>query len=508
MMLLMFAAQAQGLGSCPPDAEYIDGQAHLRALSLDLRGEVPDPADYDALVSDEVPEALIDTWLSEDAFTERVVRQHQSLFWNNLSNQLLLGTQTSLTLLDDIYYMPRKSDLTRGDSEFLHCGDFPTTFVGGEIVPVVQPDGSLQEGWVEVTPYWDPSISVRVCAFDANEALVSISGTPCDSRDTFNDPGCGCGPDLRWCRPSATVVDKVILRGFGEDVDRRVRHLIETDAPYTDLLTGDVGFVNGPMVHYFKHQTGVLRLLRFTADPYGPGTLPDLAFSDTDTWVQVDLPEAHAGVLTSPAFLTRFQTNRSRANRFYNDFICQPFQPPVGGIPNLDDPNPSLDLTVREGCKYCHSILEPAAAHWGRWNESGGGYLDTEIYPAFDEECAWCRTSGTSCSQECRDYYLTDPLSPEHDPYVGWLKSYTFLEDRHIVNTEVGPSNLVESTIADGRFQTCVTRRTAEWLLGRELGEQDTPWLDDLTQRFSAGGYQYRKLVRDIVMSDNYRRVR
>ena len=34
----------------------------------------------------------------------------------------------------------------------------------------------LDEGWVWVTPYWDPSTPIKVSAFDARTNLVSETG--------------------------------------------------------------------------------------------------------------------------------------------------------------------------------------------------------------------------------------------------------------------------------------------------------------------------------------------
>ena len=59
----------------------------------------------------------------------------------------------------------------------------------------------------------------------------------------------------------------------------------------------------------------------------------DLRFDESDRWVEIELPEQHAGILTSPAYLLRFQTNRARASRFADAFLCEPFTPPAGGLP-------------------------------------------------------------------------------------------------------------------------------------------------------------------------------
>ncbi len=61
--------------------------------------------------------------------------------------------------------------------------------------------------------------------------------------------------------------------------------------------------------------------------------------------------------------------------------------------------------------------------------------------------------------------------------------------------------------MVDGRLPQCVARRTAEWLLGRELRTEEDPWLDDLTVGFTTSEFRYSELVREIVTSERYRRV-
>jgi hypothetical protein len=64
----------------------------------------------------------------------------------------------------------------------------------------------------------------------------------------------------------------------------------------------------------------------------------------------------------------------------------------------------------------------------------------------------------------------------------------------------------VRDGLADGRFTACATRRTAEWLVGRPLREDEEAWARDLALRFSASDFRYRELVRAIVTSETYRR--
>jgi hypothetical protein len=66
----------------------------------------------------------------------------------------------------------------------------------------------------------------------------------------------------------------------------------------------------------------------------------------------------------------------------------------------------------------------------------------------------------------------------------------------------------VSKAVADGRLPTCVSRRTSEWLLGRQLEEREAHWLDTMAAEFVASGLRFKDLVRAIVTSETYRRVR
>ena len=506
----LLLAPARAADTCPSEAELLDGQALLRSVSLDLRGSVPSPNEANRLTAGETVDDLIDEWLDSDAFAEQVVRHHRALLWPNVSDIRLLSNRQRLVYDSEIrgYWRYLVAPNYRGGP--VHCGDFEATWdEDGRLVTTVDEDGYIREGWTWVTPYWDVENPVRVCAFEAQEAFVSPWGTECDTYDGRYDPNCGCGPDLAWCDTfrlghNGDNPNPPVAAGIVGDLERRVARIITEDRSYLELLTGQTMFMNGPLVHFYRYQTRVPAHIRFNEVPVPPELLPDLEFADADTWVAVEGGPEQSGVLTSTAYLMKFQTRRARANRFFTAFLCQPFQPPDGGLQDLDDPEATLDLTIRDGCKYCHALLEPAGAHWGRWGEYGAGYLDPELYPPYSEDCSWCAESGESCSPACRSFYVTDPLTSEEDPWVGWLQSYEFIEERHESNIENGPAQLVAQTVVDGRLPQCVARTTASWLLGRTPGDAEQDWVDGLAAEFAATGFDYKALVRSIVTDDRY----
>lgn len=515
LLLALTAAWADDpYAECAPDEDLLDGAAWLRALSLDLRGYVPTPDEYAAGVTGDggVDPAVIDGWLASEDFAWQAVRHHRSLLWPNVTDIRLLSNRQRLSYEDGVYYRYLVAPEYRGCPK--SCGDFEARFDSdGDIVMTVDDEGCLQEGWVRVTPYWAPDRTVKVCAFEAQEAEVSPLGTDCATYDGRYDPYCGCGPGLAWCDTfdlghNGGNPNPPVAKAIAGDLEHRVAKVIGDDQSYLELLTGRSMFVNGPLVHFLRYQTRVPAHVRFNEVPVDVDALPDLGFDEADTWVEVPLGEEQSGILTSMAYLMKFQTRRARANRFYNAFLCQPFQPPAGGLVDLDDPKATLDLQQREGCQYCHALLEPAAAHWGRWGEYGTGYVDPVTYPPYSDACAWCASTGASCSAACENYYVIDALAAEQDPYVGWLDAYEFLQERNVEHVEVGPKLLVASSVVDGRLPTCVAANTASWLLGRELDADDEPWVREIAARFAEGGFSYQGLVRDVVTNERYRRVR
>lgn len=521
-------AECDDPAECRPPQTRLDDHAYLRALSLDLRGVIPTPEEYAEVEAEGgVSEETLDEWLRTEAFAQRVVRRHRELLWPNIENtggglyhyRRMIGSYGDYDLWQ-LRNQQARENFRGGD---VSCLDEPATVVDGVIQTTPGPDGTEQEGYVMVRPYWDPSREIKVCAFDAREARHSPSGTDCSTSAAISDPGCGCGPNLRWCGTYGRRDD--VLEAFADELEQRIAAHVLADEPYHELLTSRRAFVNGPLAHYWRHHRNINNRLSLTPDamelesvpltdidvsPESPQTVDPsegLPFSARDEWVEIELPEQHAGLLTHPVFLLRFQTNRARANRFYDAFLCQPFQPPEGGIP-LDDEVAAAqpDVQQRPGCNYCHAILEPAAAHWGRWQQQGGGFLSPRIFPEFRQECADCGRGLEPCSDTCRDHYVTRALSPEEEPYLGRLRAYEFLRPEHEANIEAGPGALVRQGLADGRFTACSVRRTAEWLLARPVREEEEPWLRELTHEFLGSDFRYAELVRAIVTSDTYRR--
>jgi hypothetical protein len=493
--------------TCEPDEPRLDKYAYLRALSLDLRGTPPTAAEYAALDGEaDVPSSMLDEMLRSDEFVGRSVRRHRDLFWSSLG--LVNFARTGLNMGGSPLF--RRSATTRlrgGPDDNKGCLDEPAVIVNG-IIQTRLVDGYNREGYVLVAPYWDPSRTVKVCAFDARTEPVSPAGVDCTSTQGLSDPDCGCGPNLRWC--SHAVVSDEVRRSFVVDFERRLADVFREDRPYSELFLGRKAWVNGPLVWFWNNlaKYGSDSGISYLPSPM-PATLPSLDFTAVDDWREIDLPDGHAGLLTSPVYLIRFMTNRSRANRFYNAFLCQPFQPPANGIPiEPSGTVPDPDLQVRHGCNYCHAVLEPASSHWGRWGEKSTSFLSPQSYPPHRPDCDLCARTG-NCSDECRRAYITRSYSLKEDQYLGLFNPYIFRRPEHMNNVEQGPRLLALQSLVDGRLSNCSARRMIEFLLGREVsGVDEEDWVSSVAERFVQSGLSYRALVKSVVTSDTYRRVR
>ena len=482
------------------DASQRDFHHYLRSVSLDIRGHVPTVDELTQLEeSGTLSDEILDQWLTSPEFEKQAIDYHRGLFWNKLSTQVI--QKRRLSRISNIYYMPGKRNIFRGNRT--HCGDFEATYdSNGELVTYELEDGSIQEGFVNITPYWAPESSIKVCAFDAQESAVSLSTEiACDTASGHTKVDCGCGPNLQWCFDNRLRSD--FTNSIAEELDVRVRKMVQEDMSYDQFLVQPFAQVNGPMVHFFRY----IYIFDDKFQPYvDVEELPDMAYTERDTWTTLELADSAQGVFTSAAWLLRHQTNRGRANRLYGAFLCNEFIPVEGAIDGLSGTElPSPDLSRREGCVDCHARLEPMAAYWGRWGEASQFYIDPITLPSFSQECSTCAASN-SCTNTCKNNYIVSAAHTDETPYIGWLKSFAFLSEEEQENPDLGPSEWVYQSLSNGTLAECATSNTSRWLLGWEKGEQQSQVavLDEYAQEFTNSGYSFRALVRSIIKSPSY----
>lgn len=511
-------------------------ERQLRRLAIDLRGTVPDMAEYEAVAGkSEVPESVIDAYLATDEFRLQMRRYHERLLWTNPLVELG-DVGFALTANDlggkPVYFVTSqtKRKLFRGGDGTHICQDKPQSELGYDAsgLPIAEPKGTdmggpwSAEGWVEVHPYWepDPTKTVRVCAFDAQKTATYVlsAGDPdagehaCDSVSAIlKSKTCGCGPEMAYCLLTP-VVQPQVLASMREQVLRLVDDHTSGDRPYSQLLTTKKARLNGPLSHYYRYLASRQSLGR-TQSFVQPsdGKLPEVPFTQGDTWVEYERGGKHAGLLTMPAYLLRFQTNRGRANRYRIAFQGQYFQPPSAkdfGCSKEGD-----DLTERCVCRHCHQGLEPMAAYFGRFVEAGSVSLfDFSVeFPTYTACKAGVKPA---LNGWCERFYSAVPDHDDPDIKTYKLKALRWADSAHPEvkpHFEGGPEAMAKVDIESGLFHRVAVRLLFEWLMKREANLDPTSpgyegeLLDGLGAEFAAHD-DVKKIVKRLVQLATYRR--
>ena len=502
--------------TCAPIEAQQNRYQYLRSLSLALKGAPPTLEELELLHSlPDVPENMIDEMLNSEEFARSVSRLHRKLLWNRIDNR---SYQSAWGLNGSPAWGWHLSVVYRGKN--IGCKNEPAEFNedGSIVAEWNETHQAYQEGYVEVEPYWAPGTQVKVCAYNAQDNLVSPSGTPCGTKASTGDPGCGCGPNLQWCSMpesidfygTQTKIGRTIHLSISMAVEKTIEKVIMEDRPYTDIFLNNTTWMNGPIIHFWKyiaHRAPHLdRGETLLPLALNTATLPDVPFWDTENWQPVQLPAYHAGIFTSPVYLIRFTENRRRARQFFEAFLCSPFLPPPGGLDVTPESALEPNLQERDGCKYCHKGLDPAAAYWGRWTNRGAGYLDPLFFPDYNQICVDCVTSG-GCPFDCGRHYITGGFTTEESAYIGWLQSFQFLKEQDMDNVAFGPKLLFQKKILDGSIANGTTKTAIQWLINRKLEPFETKWLTELSSGFMASGYSYKALIKAIVTHPYFRRV-
>ncbi len=518
LSVLPTAAAADECGA----SQELDRYRMLRRLSLDLRLRLPDYEEYTALDQfSEVPADMIDDMLASEDFRLAMRRYHEDMLWPNVNNVAIVDVMTVITPISKTGPMKeiwavrgtgRKKTWRQGAGNET-CGDWEQTEFEADGMPkTITADNNgieyQQDGWVLVDTYWGETI--KVCAFDAQTADVGVKG-PCTDRRANSDRGCGCGPNLNRCFGPTT--GRTILTQVREQLLLLIDDSTVGDRGYSEILTTQRTYMNGPIAHWKKHLAPMVNLNK-TLNQTGPGdvdvsgAIP--AFTDMG-WSAADRSGVHAGILTLPAYTLRFQTNRGRANRMRIAFTGQYFVPPAGGDADCDPD--ADDLTQRCTCRHCHQVLEPLAAHFAPIVEAGSSILNSAELPVYNPKCDPTKSGKTAFL--CNRFYVTDPDA--YNPGTLLAHQYADIDDplhnKLAENIDGGPSAWASTVIDSGQFHSTTVRTLFQHLMGREMvldplrSDNEIALLMLLAAEFQLSD-DFRALVKSLVELPQYRRVR
>jgi hypothetical protein len=372
----------------------------------------------------------------------------------------------------------------------------------------------VREGWVMAdAPFWDNSGAAKVaaCAIEAQARDVNpATMSSCEGSGFLSDRACGCGAKFRRCEAGdKALVFDARVDAINEEPLLLADSVLRRDEDYFHILTTRRSFINGILSSLYQQRQapGVLAI----TPPVELSALPDLPFTAASAdWSEYVRGENASGVLTTPAWLYRFPTQRARVAQFYDAFLCKSFAPPADAIsPNPEDAcNRENNLAKRCGCNYCHATIEPTGAHWGRFGERNAQYLDPLLFPKIDTKCRDCALSGnTTCDGDCGNYVM-QAYDGDGANSLGMLKTYLYRTTDDEANIEAGPRLLVERMLQTGDLERCAVTRLWQTFLGRPMsGPEEQLYLDALVQGFIDDGRSLKQLIRRVVSTDAYRRI-
>ncbi|MET0387062.1 MAG: DUF1585 domain-containing protein [Polyangiales bacterium] len=374
--------------------------------------------------------------------------------------------------------------------------------------------GCIQrEGWVMAdAPFWDAANGgqVATCAIEAQ----SRSHNPttlgsCEGANFLADRSCGCGEHFRRCEPGDATVFEARVAAINEEPLLIADSVLRRDEDYAQILTTRRSFINGVLSVLYRESQAPQTLA--ITPPLERAALPELPYTaPPDEWVEYTRGDNASGVLTTPAFLYRFPTQRSRVAQFYEAFLCKSFVPPADAVsPDPADAcNRENNLAKRCGCNYCHATIEPTGAHWGRFSERSAQYLDPVRFPKLDAKCRDCALAGnTGCDGECSNYVM-QAYDGDGASSLGMLKSYLYRTAADEANVAGGPQLLAARMLETGDIERCVVARIWTELLGRPMSSaEEDLYQAGLVDDFLNDGRNLKHLIRDVVTTDAYRRI-
>jgi len=546
-LLCAATARAQVAATCD-QPQPLDRYQLLRRLSMDLRGHPPTIAEYNALDAlQDVPDATVQQYLQSDEFRLAMRHYHELMFWPNISNVALNNVNSELLTSSQYIrgnpvfsYRLSQSKLYRGVSGY-SCGDDVTNPADGGlsylqthfllnadggtdyvpdpayVVHVVLADGgtAIDEGYRMITPYWS-STPIPVCAYDAQETPFSATvknpqgqPLPCNDYRTNGDKTCGCGPNLTFCYGGNA--QQVILTALREQINLSVDDVTVGGHPYTDLVTSSKAHQNGVISFWKQNLAPNLSFANIVATPDpGEQLVPPVWDAAQPAWQVVDrVDPRHGGVTTLPAYFLRFQTDRSRANHFRLNFMCESFVPQavLQAQPGCDPAAP--DLTHRCYCQYCHAQLEPLAAYFGMFSEAGTTLMANN--PMFPTQDMACTTPQQANNSFCQRYYVQSTqatLNPGSLLVLQWLPAHPDYQ----AHLSGGPAAWGQSIIADHTFEQCAAQRVFAYFVKRPMAlgtgdaSDETALLTSLSTGFANNQFSFPWLVDQVVSLPQYRR--
>ena len=289
-------------------------------------------------------------------------------------------------------------------------------------------------------------------------------------------------PNVRWYEGLPEAEAETAGRFSNQAISREslelVAHVVRNNLPFTEILTADYTMVNS-----------------YSAKVYGLGNVQFQDPSDYTEFAPAQVPGIpHAGVLTSPIFLTRFPTtdtnrNRHRARMMYKFFLATDVLA-LGNRPvqssSILGTNPTLNDS---GCNVCHNVIDPAAAGFMNFGAMG------EYAPP---ETGWF--------PDMKQPGFGDLVLPpaEYPRALNWLATQ-MANDRKFAVSAVHV--VYHGLSGDDPLKPPTEPSEPGYLEGIRAADMQAAIFDEVATAFIEDGYNLKTIVKALVKTPYYRAV-
>jgi len=322
--------------------------------------------------------------------------------------------------------------------------------------------------------------------------------------------------------PNTAGSDKrLTAQALAQEPLRLISHVVTNERPYTEVLTADYIMVNP-----------------FSAEVYGPAVAFDnpgdpnewregriteyyrctvCAQNDQNANFNIPTDYPHAGLLNSPAFLSRFPStdtnrNRARARWAYYFFLGVDIE----GLSErttdqaalADENNPTLN---NDNCTVCHNIMDPVAGAFQNYGDEGfykdqpGG--NHSLPPSYRFDNASDYGPGDTWYSDMLAPGFGNELAPSSDNSIQWLA------DKFVKDPRFGYGTVYFWYPAVmGRDAYALPENPEDSDYASKLAAYGTEqeMMNDVAARFVAGtagngAHNLKDLLVDLTLSDHFR---
>jgi len=406
----------------------------LRRSKYLLNGAMPTDADFAASAGNrETYKAAIRSFVEDEHFYDAVLRYHERVLGVGLPEDYM-----EELLRDDIDGKQEKFASVTCGRFAESAGRFNCTWTSN--VENKKGTGCPQAWEKPVSVFWYPKIVAWVCPSVVNACGQDLS--KCFIRSTDEEQARNSEIGTTEAFDSRFAV----MRSLSRQAAGIATAVAVENFPYTKILEPGLTAVDGAIAHFYSQQHH-FKINELDLDPEVVKILDSTALTDTRyNLLKTSASDPNtAGILSTFGWLRRYDKNRTRGNELYKRLLCRDF---TADLPRVFPQDPG-NLRVTDGCKGCHSTLDPLADFFKAWGEGADLYSGRQALVATQ----FANKEGATLA------------------------------------------DLGEIVRTDEAFSTCTVQNVWYWLMGRKFYTDEEPLRAALTSYFINSNYSFRELV-------------